>query len=82
MPGLRVLPLGRRPAKVTEGCAHPDPIVETLSLASVIPPEATYQHHLQVLPPPTPSPLQPACGASQALRLVQSAGEAHVLLGS
>lgn len=37
-----------RPAKVHDGVAHPDPIVETMSLASVIPPEATYEHRLQV----------------------------------
>ncbi|KAG2496515.1 hypothetical protein HYH03_005339 [Edaphochlamys debaryana] len=35
------------PAKVTEGLPHPDPIVETASLASVAPPDITYQHHLQ-----------------------------------
>ncbi len=37
-----------RPAKVKEGTEHPDAIVETASLASVVPPEISYQHHLQV----------------------------------
>lgn len=38
-----------RPARLTDGCPHPDPIVETASLAGVSPPEPKYQHHLQVL---------------------------------
>lgn len=41
-------PANLRPAKVTEGPNHPDIIVETASLASVIPPNITYKHHLQV----------------------------------
>ncbi|GLC46902.1 hypothetical protein PLESTB_001282200 [Pleodorina starrii] len=36
-----------RPVKVTEGPPHPDPIVETASLASVTPPDISYKHHLQ-----------------------------------
>ena len=31
-----------------EGQPHPDPIVETATLASVTPPDITYAHHLQV----------------------------------
>lgn len=38
----------RRPKKLKEGKAHPDPVVETLSLAAVDPPPVTYQHALQV----------------------------------
>ena len=37
-----------RPKKLKEGKAHPDPVVETLSLAAVDPPPVTYQHALQV----------------------------------
>lgn len=29
---------------------HPDPIVETASLAGVVPPDITYKHHLEVRP--------------------------------
>lgn len=36
------------PKKLTEGTAHPDPVVETSSLASVTPPDIVYKHHLQV----------------------------------
>jgi hypothetical protein len=36
------------PAKVKEGKPHPDPIVESATLASVVPPDITYTHHLQV----------------------------------
>ena len=36
------------PAKVKEGKPHPDPIVESATLASVVPPDITYSHHLQV----------------------------------
>ncbi|GFR48741.1 hypothetical protein Agub_g10699, partial [Astrephomene gubernaculifera] len=36
-----------KPSKVSEGPPHPDPIVETASLASVAPPDITYKHHLQ-----------------------------------
>ncbi|KXZ54936.1 hypothetical protein GPECTOR_3g106 [Gonium pectorale] len=36
-----------RPVKVKDGSDHPDPIVETASLASVTPPDITYEHHLQ-----------------------------------
>ncbi|KAK9815308.1 hypothetical protein WJX72_001386 [[Myrmecia] bisecta] len=36
-----------RPAKLKEGLPHPDPIVETASLASMEPPEVKYRHHLQ-----------------------------------
>jgi hypothetical protein len=43
-----LLPCAGRPAKVQEGLPHPDPIVETATLASVSPPDITYQHHLQV----------------------------------
>ena len=35
-----------RPAKLAEGCAHPDAAIETASLASVAPPDITYKHHL------------------------------------
>uniref|UniRef100_A0A7S3VIP5 Strawberry notch AAA domain-containing protein n=1 Tax=Dunaliella tertiolecta TaxID=3047 RepID=A0A7S3VIP5_DUNTE len=35
-----------RPAKVREGENHPDPIVESQSLAGVTPPDVTYKHHL------------------------------------
>ena len=38
-------------AAMVEGKAHPDPIVETASLASVRPPKPNYVHHLQVAPP-------------------------------
>jgi len=37
-----------RPARLVDGRPHPDPIVETASLAGVSPPEPKYQHHLQV----------------------------------
>ena len=37
-----------RPARVDEGNPHPDPIVETASLSKVLPPLATYKHHLKV----------------------------------
>lgn len=37
-----------RPKKLREGKQHPDPVVETLSLAAVDPPDATYQHSLGV----------------------------------
>ena len=37
-----------QPSRVREGKDHPDPIVETSSLAGVTPPEPTYQHHLHV----------------------------------
>jgi hypothetical protein len=37
----------RRPAKLAEGHAHPDTIVESALLACVSPPDITYQHHLQ-----------------------------------
>ena len=33
---------------MAEGLPHPDPIVESQTLASVIPPDITYKHHLQV----------------------------------
>ena len=33
-------------AILQEGLAHPDPIVETLTLAAMCPPKPTYQHHL------------------------------------
>ncbi|GAQ77984.1 protein with Helicase_C domain [Klebsormidium nitens] len=35
------------PQKVTEGIPHPDPVVETASLAEVVPPDFTYKHGLQ-----------------------------------
>ena len=35
-----------RPARVTEGQPHPDPIVETACLANVLPPAPTYRHHI------------------------------------
>ena len=35
-------------AAMIEGKPHPDPIVETSSLASIRAPKQTYQHHLQV----------------------------------
>lgn len=37
-----------RPARLVDGRPHPDPIVETASLAGVSPPKPKYQHHLQV----------------------------------
>ena len=37
-----------RPARLVDGRPHPDPIVETASLAGVSPPEPQYLHHLQV----------------------------------
>lgn len=37
-----------RPARLVGGHPHPDPIVETASLAGVSPPEPSYEHHLQV----------------------------------
>ncbi|BDA48430.1 probable protein strawberry notch homolog 1 [Coccomyxa sp. Obi] len=36
-----------RPAKLKEGCPHPDIIVESALLACVSPPDITYKHHLQ-----------------------------------
>ncbi|KAK9808500.1 hypothetical protein WJX73_001795 [Symbiochloris irregularis] len=36
-----------RPARLREGQPHPDPIVETASLASIEPPVPKYKHHLQ-----------------------------------
>ena len=39
-----------KPAWKVDGRPHPDPIVETASLAGVTPPEPKYQHHLQVCP--------------------------------
>ena len=41
-----------QPGRVREGKPHPDPIVETASLAGVAPPEPTYLHHLHVGRPP------------------------------
>ena len=41
-------PLPCRPVRVDEGNPHPDPIVETASLSNVLPPLATYKHHLKV----------------------------------
>ena len=38
--------VGCRPARVTEGKPHPDPIVETACLANVLPPVPTYRHHI------------------------------------
>ena len=35
-----------RPAKLALGCDHPDPVVETASLAAVEPPDVTYELHL------------------------------------
>ena len=35
-----------QPSKLQIGCAHPDPVVETASLAGVEPPAITYQLHL------------------------------------
>ncbi len=31
-----------------EGRSHPDPIVETQSLGTVVPPDPHYQHHIKV----------------------------------
>jgi hypothetical protein len=39
-----------KPKKLGFGCDHPDPVVETTSLASVDPPDVTYQLHLDVSP--------------------------------
>ena len=36
-----------RPAKLGFGAPHPDPVVETASLAAVEPPDVTYELHLQ-----------------------------------
>ena len=36
-----------RPAKLGYGAPHPDPVVETASLAAVEPPDVTYELHLQ-----------------------------------
>lgn len=41
-------PRTARPAKLCEGLPHPDPIVETQSLAGVMAPDITYTHHLEV----------------------------------
>ena len=38
-----------RPAKLEFGKAHPDPVVETASLAAVEPPDIAYQLHLDDL---------------------------------
>lgn len=37
-----------RPAKLPFGKPHPDPVVETASLAAVEPPDVTYELHLDV----------------------------------
>ena len=37
------------PSKLHVGCAHPDPVVETASLAAVEPPDINYQMHLDDL---------------------------------
>lgn len=37
------------PSKLQVGSAHPDPVVETASLAAVEPPDITYQMHLDNL---------------------------------
>lgn len=37
------------PSKLEIGAAHPDPVVETASLAAVEPPDITYQLHLDDL---------------------------------
>lgn len=37
------------PSKLHVGAAHPDPVVETASLAAVEPPDITYQLHLDDL---------------------------------
>ena len=37
------------PSKLKIGAAHPDPVVETASLAAVEPPDITYQLHLDDL---------------------------------
>jgi hypothetical protein len=37
-----------RPAKLPFGAPHPDPVVETASLAAVEPPDVTYKLHLDV----------------------------------
>lgn len=37
------------PSKLHIGAAHPDPVVETASLAAVEPPDITYQLHLEDL---------------------------------
>ncbi|KAK9815574.1 hypothetical protein WJX72_006088 [[Myrmecia] bisecta] len=51
-----------RPAKLEEGQPHPDPIVETASLASMQLPKVTYQHHLQ------------DCAASRGRQIAPRAG--------
>lgn len=50
--GLAAMPVRHalqeyKPWKLQIGVAHPDPVVETASLAAVEPPEITYQLHLQ-----------------------------------
>lgn len=42
-----------------EGRSHPDPIVETASLAAVVPPDPTYQHSLKVTATTRPVNLEP-----------------------
>lgn len=37
-----------RPSKLSIGKPHPDPVVETASLAAVEPPDITYKLHIQV----------------------------------
>lgn len=39
------------PAKLPFGVQHPDPVVETASLAAVEPPDVTYELHLDVSMP-------------------------------
>lgn len=37
-----------KPKKLGLGCDHPDPVVETTSLASVDPPDVSYELHIEV----------------------------------
>lgn len=79
--------LACRPQKLKEGQQHPDPVVETLSLAAVEPPNVTYQHSLQVkfstclslsarASPCTVRNAQPGgCGATRRHLRAQPAGE-------
>ena len=59
-----------QPSKLQIGCAHPDPVVETASLAGVEPPAITYQLHLDDVVAEV-CPLAPVLGTWSSLETVQ-----------
>jgi len=79
-----------RPAKLKIGKAHPDPVVETASLAAVEPPDIAYQLHLddlvaagdlsalQVCQPLLPMPDRVASCSMSRLPITMSIGEPWV----